>query len=341
VPTTAELLSDPDWLPHRIDVRSGATRFVHLPRTTQRTITFLAEEYLPPGTPRADVPETDLAPYRAATAGVHFVFHSAFCCSTLLARALDVPGHVFALKEPMVLNDLAAAQLAGTPPARVRELLDRTLALLARTAAGGEILVVKPSNVSNGLLEACLDLRPQARAVLMYSPLRDFLRSVARRGLWGRGWARQLFQTLRPLSQLDPGYSDAELFRQTDLQVAALCWLMHRAQFVRLLGRADSRRVRTLESTTLLARPAEALQAVGRLFETDGVVQEAAAIAQGPVFVQNAKSPSAAFDRSRRDQDYAQADAAYGSEIDMVVGWAEQVARHCRVPATLGSPLLS
>jgi hypothetical protein len=270
----------------------------------------------------------------------HFIFHSAFCCSTVLVRALDVPGRVFGLKEPVVLNDLAAAQLVSTPAPRVRELLDRTLSLLARTATPGEAIVIKPSNVANGLLDLCLELRPASRVVLMHSPLRSFLRSIARKGLWGRGWARQLYQTLQPVALLDPGYSAEELFRQTDLQIAALCWLMHRAQFASVLARDRAQRVRTLESTVLLQRPVEALRAVAELFGIELTMQQATAIAAGPAFTEHSKSLTTAFDRERRDQEHALADAAHGAEIDMVVGWAEQVARHCGVPMTLGSPLL-
>ena len=115
VPKTTEVLADPDWLPHRVDARSGTTRFVHLPRAAQRTITFLADEYLPKGTPHIDVPIGGLASSPSTTGRLHFVFHSAFCCSTVLARALDLPRVVFALKEPMALNDLVSAQLTGTP----------------------------------------------------------------------------------------------------------------------------------------------------------------------------------------------------------------------------------
>jgi hypothetical protein len=340
VPTTLQLLADPDWIPHRVDVRAGAIRFVHLPRAVQRTITFLADEYLPAGTPHVDTPSAELATRLPGAGRLHFVFHSAFCCSTLLARALDVPGRMFALKEPMALNDLASAQLARSPAPRIRELLDQTLKLLARSPTPDEAVVLKPSNLANGLLETCLELRPASCALLMYSPLRGFLRSIARRGLWGRGWARQLYQTLRPLSSLDPGYTADELFRQTDLQVAALCWLMHRAQFVRALERVDPRRVRTLESSTLLERPVESLQAVGALFGSEISAEQATAIARGPAFTENSKSFVAGFDRERRAEDHAAADAAYGAEIDMVVGWADQVARHCGLPATLAAPLL-
>jgi hypothetical protein len=54
------------------------------------------------------LPEDAITPH---TAPLHFVFHTAFCCSTLLARALDVPGSSMGLKEPSVLVDFASVWL--------------------------------------------------------------------------------------------------------------------------------------------------------------------------------------------------------------------------------------
>lgn len=89
------------------------------------------------------------------------------------------------LKEPAALNDLAMAKRGGIGDARLRGLLDALLALYARPFAAGETTVIKPSNVANCLIESCLCLRPQARAILMYSRLSTFLRSIAKKGLWG------------------------------------------------------------------------------------------------------------------------------------------------------------
>jgi hypothetical protein len=339
VPTATELLADPDWFPHRIDVRSGTVRFLYLPRDVQRAATFLADEYLPKSAPHVDLAAAELQGRLAATGRLYFVFHSAFCCSTLLARALDVPGRAFGLKEPAALNDLAAARLMQTPAPRVTELLDRALSLFARTSTAAEAIVVKPSNVANNLLELCLELRPETRAVLMYSQPAVFLRSVAKKGLWGRTWARQLFQTLRPTAALDTGFTADESFRQSDLQIAGLCWLMHHAQFVRAVGRFGER-VRTLDSTALLAAPDRALAGVSDFFGLGLTREVATSITSGPAFSENSKSMTQGYDRVVRAEEHAAVDAAHGEEIGMVVNWVESVARHCGVATTIAAPLL-
>jgi hypothetical protein len=339
VPTAAELLADPDWFPHRIDARSGSVRFLHLPRDVQRAATFLADEYLPKESPQADLAVPQLPGRISADGRLHFVFHSAFCCSTLLARALDVPGRVFTLKEPATLNDLAADRLSATPTPHLAELLDRVLSLFERTMTTGEAIVVKPSNVASNLLELCLAVRPEARALLMFSPLPVFLRSVAKKGLWGRTWARQLFQTLRPTAAFNTGFSAEESFRQSDLQIAGLCWLMHHAQFVRVVGRFGER-VRTLDSTDLLAAPERALLAVSALFDLGLTRESAASIASGPAFSENSKSMTQGYDRVVRAEEHAAVDAAHGEEIGMVVSWVQSVAQHCRIPMEISAPLI-
>lgn len=149
-----------------------------------------------------------------------------------------------------------------------------------------------------------------------------------------------MFQLLRPESQLDTGFSDAELFRQTDLQIAALAWLMHHAQFAEVMQRFGRNRVRTLDGDVLVARGADTLSAAMRFRGIDLSDARIAAIANGPVFRENSKSHAVAFDRIVRQDEHTQVDAARGEEIAMVVRWAEAVAKHCGVPLELGDPLV-
>lgn len=335
------VLSDPNWFPHHVDARSGAIRFLYLTRDAHRAAAFLSDENLKSAERRVDVAFADTAGAGSPGTGpVHFVFHSAFCGSTLLARALDIPGRAMGLKEPAILNDVAQARRSGLGQPRLGALLERALTLLARPFSAGESTVIKPGNVANCLIEPCLDLRPRARALLMYSPLPTFLRSIAKQGLWGRSWSRQLFQVLRPESKIDPGYSDTEIFRQTDLQIAALAWLMHQAQFADALRRYGKERVRTLEGDVAIARGAEVLFAAARFFGFELTATEAAGIASGPVFSENSKSHQPGFDQGVRAREHAKVDAAHGEEIGMVLRWADAVALHCGVPLALEAPLL-
>jgi hypothetical protein len=337
------LAADFEWFPHRIEPGLDAIHFVRLAREDHRNASFLSDEYIGDGRGRKTLPVGQVAAAAAAApAGrCHFIFHSAFCCSTLLARAVDLDGKSMGLKEPYSLADLSQVALASGSTERLTDVLEPLLRLLARPFSQGEAIVVKPSNVANPLIDLLLSLRTEARALLLYSPLPDYLRSIAKKGLWGRSWARNLFVSLNRKPEFDAGFTEAQRWAQTDLQVAAMAWLQQQAQFARLLRDQPPGRIATLDSVTLLADPARTLAAVSGLFGLDFTREEVGSIAAGPIFASDSKRHDKAFDASARADEHARVELAHGEEIAMVVRWAEAVAAHVGVPLRLGSPLLS
>lgn len=341
--TATALALDAHWLPHRIDVATGRIDFVRLSREDHRRMAFLGDEYIDAAAPRAAAPIRDVAAAVPRDTGTrcHFVFHSAFCCSTLVARALDIEGYAQGLKEPVALQDLANVALGLGDPARIRPHLAVALELLARPFAAGEAVVIKPTDIVTPLADEMLGARPEARALLLYSPLPDFLRSVAKKGLFGRVWARRSLAFHGRQPAFDPGYSEQERWLHTDLQVAALGWLHQQARFARLVREQPAGRIATLDSVTLLARKQDMLAAIDRLFGLGLPADTVAAIADGPVFARDSKSHGKAFDTDMREREHAAAAAAHGDEIAMVVQWAEAVAAHLGVSMRPGAPLLA
>ena len=337
------LAADFEWFPHRVEAGLGAIQFVRLTREDHRNASFISDEYIGDGRGRKAWPLRDVAAaVEAAPAGrCHFIFHSAFCCSTLLARAVDVEGKAMGLKEPYSLADLSEAALEGAPTDRLAAMLEPLLRLLARPFSEGEAIVVKPSNIANPMIDLLLSLRSEARALFLYSPLPDYLRSIAKKGLWGRSWARNLFASLKRKPEFDAGFTAAQLWAQTDLQVAAMAWLQQQAQFARLLREQPPGRIATLDSATLLADPARTIAAVSRLFGLGLTPREIESIADGPIFASDSKRHDKAFDASVRADEHARVEMAHGEEIAMVLRWAEAVAAHVGVPLRLGAPLLS
>jgi hypothetical protein len=265
-----------------------------------------------------------------------FIIHSAFCCSTMLARAFDITGVSLGVKEPVILNDIAGLQVRGGDPRQVAAALDAALWLLARPIAAGEAMVVKPSNVFNPLLPALRAMRPEAPVLLLHASLETFLGSVARKGLDGRLWVRDLMWKLVRLGLVQRfGYSEEELFRQSDLQIAALGWLAQQSLFTEIAtGGGDH--VRTLDSDTLTQRPQECLSGLRDLF---ALAFDPEYIANGPAFRRHSKH-GASFSAEERVRERDEGLAAHASEIGMVMGWSEAVAAHCGIPMQLPAPLL-
>lgn len=337
----AEVVRNPEWLPHRYVESADRIRFVRLSRGDRRDAVFLTDEYLPADRRQRELPRAEamalLGPKRAP---LHFILHSAFCCSTLLAQAFDWEGQSTSLKEPVILNDVVGYRRRGARGRDVAERLDGALRLLARPFAGDGAVVVKPSNVFNPLAGVALAMHGDARALLLYAPMRTFVTSVAKKGLDGRLWVRQLFIGYRTDGLFRAfGYDDAALFAQTDLQVAALCWLAQQAGFAELIA-AYGDRVASLDSETLLARRGDALTSLVALFGVGASEADARARASGPLFARNAKS-GAAFDARDRDAEYAAARQSHGDEIDKVCIWAEAIAAAQGIPLQLPGALLA
>jgi hypothetical protein len=329
--SATEVALDPEWLPHAFET-NGRLAAVFVPRELRAKLLFLTDGQFKGAFRKASVEAEAVASACAAApkAPLHFIFNTSFCCSTLLAKALEVPGTSTSLREPNILVNAAERLIAGEATNSKAEL-QLALRLLERPFATGEKVIVKPSNFANRLLEPMMELRPGSRAVLLYSGPATYLRSVAKRGLIARINARKLFQNLRAWTALDFGFSGAETFQQTDLQIAGLAWLMQIAHFRAVEDRLEPGRVMIVDAADFLADPADKLQRIQSLFGLGLDERRIAGIVDGPIFTKHSKS-DVDYDRIARERDHEELTKIHKAEIDMVLRWLEAVASHCGIP---------
>lgn len=336
-------LADAAWLAHRYDETTDSFRFLYVPRETHSAIAFLDDEYLPQGSEQKIIARRQIVPAEHDLAPLHFIFHSGFCCSTLLAHALNQPGIASSLSEPTILRDMVGYAGRSDNVKRLVEILHQSLKLLARPFEQGEAVVVKPSCTVNGIQRMILTMRPNSHALFLHAPIRVFLNSIARKGITGRLWARELFLTLRkakkPKLALDLGFNEDQLFGQTDLQIAGLAWLAQNIYFNELLAEFGAERVRSLDSESFLINATETLIRLGRLFDLDLDSNRAKTIANSDVFHRHSKSGDE-FDASQRDEDRAAGENAHADEIEKVAQWVEIVAQGLNAPMTPGGGLM-
>lgn len=315
----ADIAADPAWLPHRIDVPARQVEFIRVPRGAFAERGFLADRD-PPSGERATANWNEVRSMQVPEGRLHFIFHTAFCRSTLLVRALDAPGVATGLNEPGIIASLVNAGEAAAP------LLGPILALLARPHAPGEAVVVKPTNHANRLMPALLRARPEARAVLMSNDLSAFLRSVARKGLMGRNWGRKLFLELQGYAGMDFGMDPRESFAMTDMQAAGLAWLLGQRFFALHLGGQVQgmapERLRVLDGDRFDAARAETLAATFDHFRIDASGDLAERLADGPVFSQHTKR-GGTFSGDDADG----VDARLEEEIGQVGQWVALIAQ--------------
>jgi len=94
-PSSAAVAGDAAWLAHRYDPGHDAVHFRAVPREQRASVPFLTDLHLgeeaSPVVLRRDDCRTAA---QAVRAPIHFLFHSAYCASTMLAQALDQQGQV-------------------------------------------------------------------------------------------------------------------------------------------------------------------------------------------------------------------------------------------------------
>lgn len=315
---------DPDWLAHRHLEGEDAIRFIYVPRAERSAVAFLTDANLG-DRPSAEAVAVDACLRQMPAPSLRWLFHSAFCGSTMLTHALDAPGIASSLSEPVLLNDLVGFRRRGALPQDVARLADAALRAVGRTYPGERAVVIKPSNVVNPLAELLLALQPQASAVFLFAPLETFLLSVARKGLECRLWVRELLEGYLREDFVALGFTPEEYFRQSDLQVAAVGWLAQHAYFARIAAKLGPGRLAFLDADRMIADPHAAIAAVAGHYGFGLDDREVGALAHGPAFGRHSKS-GGAYSAEARSADYRAARGSHGEEIAMIMPWANRVA---------------
>ena len=212
-----------------------------------------------------------------------WLFHSGFCCSTLICRCLDKPRNALALKEPQILIDVSSAQRQSGVDDAFGKSFDQIASALSAPFLENERTIIKPSNGANNLLDPVLTRIPDAPVLTLYSDLRSFLISILKRGQTGAQFVRMLAD--HPWGDM-PTF--ARLFadnaaKLTDLKVAAMVWHLQISAFA-AAATVYPTRVRTLDSAVFQRDPAAALNAIDQFFELDLGAGHIDNVIAGPLF---------------------------------------------------------
>ena len=272
---------------------------------------------------------------------VHFVFHVAFCGSTLVCRVLDMEGKSLTYKEPRILHQLAFGRRATDPgadqAARIDRLLRASNRLLRRTFADTEAAIVKPTDSSANLALDLLRLNPGARALLLYRPLRPFLSSILKapdrrqymRGMVSRAQAD--LQRHGELATVDPA-------ALSDGCVAAYVWTALMYDFISILKVRDHE-IRTLDAELLATHPGPVLASITRLFGIPMTDAEVASSVEHGAFRWESKLTTQPFDaESYRVGEEGQR-LSLAEEITEAVEWLSDLTRDRPLPRVLPHPL--
>ena len=320
----ADILSDPHWFPAKLDVATRTMTFVRTDRAALSAAPFLDERFTQTQTNAVRLSLVEVLSHKVqTTAPPNWIFHTAFCCSTLMARALDVPGYSLSLKEPGILMELANAKRMahqnGLSASELNQLIDAVFSLLSRRFSPSEVIIIKPTNPANPV--AADALARGHKAIFMVSELKDFLISVLKKGEPCKAFMRTLFN----IFALDPAPLGKIPQRQaltfTDLQIASLVQ-QHQMEFLTGLGTTYSAQTRAFDGNLLPTDPAIYLSAAKNHFDLDWPNGTAQAKAASDVFSRNSKFGDETYSGDARAEDAAEIEALHSEALSITLQWA-------------------
>jgi len=265
----------------------------------------------------------------ATPSPVRFVFHIAYCCSTLLSRALDILGRTQVYREPVHLHQLAVIKRRphDFPPrlsAHRPRLLRFSLAMLSKVWGDQVVPIVKPTDSCNNIIADILSNDPDSRAVLLYSQAREFitsnLKSAGRRAFLKNFLARSVRENAQdpssPLRGVDvSGLAEAE--------AAAYVW-MTQVRSYRAALRMRTDQCVCLDAATLLADTPRVLTACGEFLRLGLSDADIETVMGSGLWDRHAKDRGRRYSPADRRQEMTVLPDALEREIRTGLDWIER-----------------
>lgn len=318
----ASIVADPRWFPRDMDPQTGTISFVRVERETLASQNFLDVHWDTTALPhkRISAPAVWKAlDARAPPPRVNFIWHTGFCCSTAIAKALDYPGRNLSLCEPQLLVSVADVRRFVVKNRRddLSWLSELAFRLLGRPFIPGACVTVKPAPAANFLL-ADAAAKTSGKMLFLHSDCRSFLLASMRRGENRRRYVRSLFTLIQNDGNAPAQWSQDRIAGLTDLEIASLTWQLQMAQFLRYLPQFGDRAA-SLDCEAFLADPREVFARIWKFLELPGDAQERANLLDPAFIAQHAKYPGESFSLEERRTLETQLDSQARDELERVV----------------------
>lgn len=344
-----KFFDDPSLFINRIDLRENSVEFIKAARADIAAESFLDDH--PQRTRgiwenRVNAPLAELlaaAARRDLPAPHGFIFPTAMCGSTLVARCLEAPGVSFAIKEPQAIGDLANARRLGETKNLSREQWNELVrfvgSMLSKAAPPGEKTIIKISNKINVMAGDLCRAFPEAKALLLYSDLQPFMLSMLKRGQPSWEYCRNLLKMLF----LDAGGANRQTLwgalDYTDLQIAPLVWHLQFDALSKFQQQAPLNKVKSLDCENFFQQPKETLSKIAGFFDVSLSDSEMNAIVRREVYGRHAKDASRAFNPEARTAEHSAAKKQFARELEFVDAFCRNVRPDITGPRRLANPL--
>lgn len=321
---------DPGLFVHQYDAATDRLLLANISREEFAEASFLDQRLLTPQREAGWAPWADVAQAgRDLTADAGFIFHIGHVGSTLISRLLGEAAGVLALREPMLLRNLAdIGLLQGKPaspwqPGLFAERLEQAVGWLSRTYGSQDRAIVKATSFVSAIAAPLLGA---ARTGLLLTARPDaYIATI----LAGEN-SRQELALLSP-SRLDRlhariGAEPWKLWELPEATRAALAWACEMSALDAAAETAGATRARWLDFDAFLADPAAQLSDIAGLFGVPLDAGTAQALVDGPIMRRYSKAPEHDYSPQLRAQLLAQTRQQRGADIAEAMRWLESAA---------------
>lgn len=286
---------------------------------------FLDERTLPVNAADIDFQTLEVnVESRLLPSAQRYIFHTAFCGSTLLCRALTDQPKVMVLKEPDVLLQIARRQL-DEGSAAMRPYLSHAIQLLSLPWVNDGITVIKPTNSVNRLLQDIQSIRP-GKALLMYSNIEDFILSCCKKLPEAEiriGWmARFLIHD----SDLGKKLGVDKNHQFNFLEACVLTWYSQMEYYSKALAMSGNGQIALLKMEDLLTDSHGCVQAASDFLELNLSRRELAEKIK-VTFAKNSKSVQSDYSPQHRKTEKAELKKRFSSLLNLAANWENEVIR--------------
>ncbi len=253
---------------------------------------------------------------------INYIFHTSFCCSTLLSRCLSINGQGLALKEPHALMTLANFKRQASNQHRVKSLLSISLQLLGRRFDNEESILIKPTNTANNLIGDILTQENTGSIIFLFSDLKSFLISIIKKGEECRSFVRRVFNIITMDSILLNTLEPRQLMELSDLQIASIVWRLQIHEFLKYKETQHKKSILLVNCDYLLMQPQLALAETAKHFSYNLNLIKINDLIESPTFLRNSKYSDRSYDSQIRSKENENIYLAHTKSIEYAMQWS-------------------
>ncbi|MEZ5543249.1 MAG: hypothetical protein R3F42_14605 [Pseudomonadota bacterium] len=322
-------VADPGLYLQKYDFEAGVAVFRDMTRDSFRQSSFLDSRIVSPTARTHTFALDEVLDSVPSPEPARLLFHTAYCCSTLMSRALDVAGSTLVYREPVHLHQLAVARRRADDfpryvSARWGELLRFSMSMLSKGWHAGERSIIKPTDSCNNIIADILSLHENSRAVLLYAQADDFiaanLKSAGRRMFMRRFVGRALRDNMLDRHSELHSLQVGDL---TEAQLAAYVWMTQVRSYNSALDALPHRCV-CVDSATLLDNARCVLSESSDFLGLGLDAQVLASIMQSGIWNKHAKDTSKQYTSAERQREMASLMSHIGPEVNAGLEWIER-----------------